>query len=81
MPNGERVLMPAGSEPVVTDGGDWLLTESNGSTARLPKEGYYFDYLEETVPKAPPDVSAIGFGDWSDEDYRFCKDEVRRKRS
>ena len=78
LPNGYSVLMPDGYDPVVGPAGDVRLSDTDGSVARLPKDGYYFDYLEETIPPAAKNVDMISFGDWSDEDYRFCEESARR---
>ncbi|HUV08894.1 MAG TPA: uroporphyrinogen decarboxylase family protein, partial [Spirochaetia bacterium] len=76
--NGERVLMPEGFQPELTPQGDWIITDSDGSRARMPKEGYYFDYLEDTFSDKKKDIDKLRFGDWSDEEYRFCGEQAER---
>ena len=72
--NGEWVFMPEGFQPDLTPRGDWIITDSDGSRARMPKGGYYFDYLEDTFSDERVDVDKLQFGDWTDEDYKFCGD-------
>ena len=78
LPHGDRVLMPAGFAPETTADGDWLITDADGSRARMPKSGFYFDYLENTIAPRPLDVDRIEFGSWPDEDYRFCGDQAQK---
>jgi uroporphyrinogen decarboxylase len=75
---GESVLMPEGFDPELTTEGNWIIRESNGSIARMPRGGYYFDYLESSFNDERVDVDKLELKDWPDEDYRFCGDEAKR---
>ena len=76
--SGDTVLMPDGFAPERTAEGDWILREPGGAYARMPADGYYFDYIESSFDDEPADPAKIRFADWPDEDYRFCGEQARR---
>ncbi len=71
--NGSDVLVPADFNPQKTSEGSWIIEEPNGVMARMPDNGYYFDYIEDTYSNEYTDVGKIAFETWTDEDFRFIE--------
>ena len=74
-----EVLFPIDFNPLVNKVGDWIITEDNGIQAKMPKNGYYFDYLESTYSNEYIDVSKIQFETWKEEDFSFIEKTFRNK--
>lgn len=48
--DGTRVFFPPGTDIGVADGGSWVLRNSHGTAwARMPHDGFYFDFIRPTM--------------------------------
>jgi hypothetical protein len=69
--DGTQVLMPGPFEVTLSAEGDWLLHEDGNPSkkviARMPKDGYYFDSLENTAWNpdfVPPSIPSLKNSNW-----------------
>lgn len=69
--DGTQVLMPGTFEVTCSAEGDWLLHEEGDPSkkviARMPKDGYYFDSLENTawnLDFMPPSIASLKNSNW-----------------
>jgi uroporphyrinogen-III decarboxylase len=69
--DGTRVLVPGAFEVTVSESGDWLLHEDGDPTkrviGRMPKDGFYFDKLEDirwNPDFKPPAIDSLKNSDW-----------------
>jgi len=55
LPDGTPIDVPESFNPVVDANGDWVVLKDGCPIARLPKDGFYFDLLEDspTLDKSP----------------------------
>ncbi len=73
LPNGTVISAPHNFNPTENESGDWIIHEEGGADARMPKDGYYFDYLEDSYSDNYKDVDDMQFETWTDDDFRFIE--------
>lgn len=88
--DGTDVLMPGSFNPEISPEGHWLLHKDNDParpvTARMPKDGYYFDSLDITGWDhgfEPPKIEDLRRSRWrrvSDENLQYLQDKARTLR-
>ena len=76
---GQRVWFPPGTDIRGERDGSWSILERSGKPyARMPKDGYYFDYLRPTMAERRIDPGAFRPPDSvSDEELRFLEARSR----
>ena len=78
---GDTVLVPQPFSPVRREDGALIVdVNEDGLKAMMPKDGYYFDILEDTYPSEPPSLNELRFNFWSEEELEYCARMARELR-